>query len=79
VGHAGYGASLADALAAGRHGRAEAAVLAVCASTVHSLLTARFQEYVPGRAAEPADVVAGLLGALVGACGWYHAGDEAPR
>jgi VanZ family protein len=70
VGHAGYGAVLADALAAGRCSGSQAAVLAVCLSTAHSLVTGRFQERVPGRVFELADVVAGLVGAVLGVLGW---------
>lgn len=73
VGHAGYAVVLADALGAGRYSDGQAAVIAVCLSTVHSLVTGRLQRWVPGRGFELADVVAGLLGAALAAGGWYTA------
>jgi VanZ family protein len=73
VGHAGYAVLLADALGAGRWRDRDAAVLAACVSAVHGLLVGRLQRWVPGRAFEPADAVAGLVGAVVGAVGWYVA------
>lgn len=82
VAHAVYGVTLADALRGGRCDERQAAVLAVCGSTVHSLVTGRVQERVPGRAFEVADVLASLLGAVLAVGGWYvkngaHArGDE---
>ncbi|ELZ94479.1 VanZ like family protein [Haloferax mucosum ATCC BAA-1512] len=70
VGHAGYATALANALGTdGSDGRA--AVLAVCLSTAHSLVTGRVQTRVPGREFELADVGASLLGAVLAACGWY--------
>lgn len=66
VGYAGYAVVLADALGAGRYSDGQAAVLAVCLSTVHSLVTGRLQRWVPGRGFELADVLAGLLGSLLG-------------
>lgn len=79
VGHAGYAMVLADALRGRRHTRGQAAVLAVCLSTVHSLLTARLQRYVPGRRGEAADVVAGFVGAAFVATGWYVRTGSAER
>lgn len=76
VGHAGYAFVLADALGTdGRDGTA--AVLAVCISTVHSLATGRIQDRVPGREFEPADVLAGLIGSILAALGWYAANADA--
>ncbi|MFC7131634.1 MULTISPECIES: VanZ family protein [Salinibaculum] len=75
VGHAMYAATVADAFDAGRCTRGEAAVLAVCVSTAHSLVTGRLQTWVPGRAFELADVVAGLLGTVVAVWRWYVAGN----
>jgi VanZ family protein len=71
VGHAGYAVVLADALDEWRGSRVEAAVLAVCLSTAHSLLAARLQRHVPGRRGELGDIVAGVLGATLAATGWY--------
>jgi VanZ family protein len=71
IGHTGYVVALANALRTGRRTDAEAAVLAVCLSTAHSLVTGRLQRRVPGRASEPMDVIAGLAGAVFAAFGWY--------
>jgi hypothetical protein len=65
VGHAGFAAALADALAAGQRGRRAATVLAVGVSA------GRLQRRVRGRSAEPGDVTAGLVGAVVGVAGWH--------
>jgi VanZ family protein len=71
VAHAAYAVALAEALRGGRCDERQAAVLAVCGSTVHSLVTGRVQERVPGRAFEVADVLASLLGAVLAVGGWY--------
>lgn len=75
LGHAGYAVALADALAAGRWSDRDAAVLAVCISTGLGLVAGRLKRRVPGRAFEPADVVAGLVGSLLATFGWYAADD----
>lgn len=75
VGHAGYVVTLADALSAGRRSDGEAAVIAVCVSTAHSLVAGRLQKRVPGRVFEPADVLAGLAGSILAALGWYVTND----
>lgn len=73
VGHAGHAATLARALGGvGWHDR-DAAVLAACASAGHGLLAGLLQRRVPGRAFERGDAVAGLLGSVLGAGGWYVA------
>lgn len=71
VGHAGYAVTLANAFGAGRRTDGEAAVLAVCVSTTHSLVTGRLQKRVPGRMSESMDVLAGLVGAILTAFSWY--------
>ncbi|MEF8819154.1 MAG: teicoplanin resistance protein VanZ [Haloferacaceae archaeon] len=71
VGHAGYVVVLADAIGAGRRTAGETAVLAACLSTAHSLVAGRLQRRVPGRAFESTDVLAGLVGTLLAAVGWY--------
>ncbi|ESP89826.1 VanZ family protein [Candidatus Halobonum tyrrellensis] len=75
IGHAGYAVTLANAFGSGRRTDVDAAVLAVCISTTHSLLTGRLQKRVPGRAFEPMDVLAGLAGAVFAATGWYAVND----
>ncbi|MEF8802371.1 MAG: VanZ family protein [Halolamina sp.] len=79
VGHAAYAVSLATAFNTGRWTDGEAAALAVCASTIHSLATGRLQKWVPGRAFEPIDVLAGLIGAILAAFGWYAVNDAPTR
>ena len=71
VGHAGYAVTLAEAFGANRWSERDAALLAICVSTVHSLVAGWLQRHISGRAFEPADVLAGLLGAAVAAWGWY--------
>ncbi|QIO24607.1 VanZ family protein [Haloarcula sp. JP-L23] len=71
VGHGAYAVVVADAVAAGRWSDREAAMLAVCVSTLLSLVSGQLQNYVPGRAFELADVVAGLFGSLLAISGWY--------
>lgn len=71
--------TLANAISAGRRTEGEAAVLAVCISTTHSFVTGRLQKRVPGRAFEPMDVLAGLVGAILAAIGWYAVNDTSPN
>ncbi|WP_256308885.1 VanZ family protein [Halobellus litoreus] len=71
VGHAGYAVALAEAFGANRCPDREAALLAVGISTLLSLVTGGLQKLVPGRSFEPADVVAGLIGSVLAALGWY--------
>jgi VanZ family protein len=78
VGHAAYAVVLADALDMGRYSRPQAAALAVCLSTGHSLVTGRLQAYVPGRAFERGDVVASFVGSVLAASGWYVRGRARP-
>jgi VanZ family protein len=72
VGHAGFAAVLSDALGTTWLDDREAVVLAVCLSTGYGVVTGRLQEWVPGRAPERADLVAGMLGSAVGALGWQR-------
>lgn len=79
VGHAGYAVILADTVGASRCTNQEAAIFAVCTSTLLSLVTGRLQKWVPGRAFESADVVAGLIGSILAASGWYLVNDTRTR
>ena len=76
VGHAGYAVALAEAFGATRFSDREAALFAVGISTLLSLVTGRLQRFVPGRSFEPADVVAGLIGSVLAALGWYALADS---
>lgn len=71
LGHAGYVVTLADAFSVGRRSHRRAALLAVCVSTVHSLLAGRLQRHVPGRVDETGDVLAALSGGSLAAVAWY--------
>jgi VanZ family protein len=79
VGHAGYTLALANAFSAGRWSHEASATLAVGVSTIHSLGTGRLQTRVPGRAFEPTDVIAGLVGGLLAAISWYAVSDRPAR
>lgn len=72
LGHACLAVTLADALATDRLNVAWAGVVAVVCSFVHGLITGFLQRYVPGRVAERADIVAGLVGSVVGVVGWWY-------
>jgi len=72
LGHAGLTAALAAGLVASSGGAATArdGLFAVGLSTGFGLATEALQESVPGRSFETGDVLAGLVGSLVGALGW---------
>lgn len=70
VGHGVYAVLIADVVASEHSSDRDAAVLAVCVSTLLSLVTGRLQNSVPGRAFELADVVAGLVGSLTCTYWW---------
>ncbi|PSP81894.1 teicoplanin resistance protein VanZ [Halobacteriales archaeon QS_1_68_17] len=72
IGHAVHAAMLVRRLENGPWTDESAALLAVCLSTGHGLATGWLQQRIPGRASEPADVLAGLLGAVLAVTGWYH-------
>jgi VanZ family protein len=72
VGHAGYAWLLATALDSDGEHVGTAAVLSLCLSTAHSILSGRLQERVPGRAFERADVVWAFAGSTVAAISWYR-------
>jgi VanZ family protein len=76
VGHAGFVVALLAALDDG--GGLRVAAVAVLVSTVHAAGAELLQEAVPGRAFEPGDVVAGLLGSSLGAAWWRAAGARTP-
>lgn len=72
VGYGGFAVVVADTLAEGRLDESSAAVLSVTVSTGYGLLTGRLQEQVPGRAPERADLLAGLLGSVLGVFWWRY-------
>lgn len=69
VSHALLAGALADALAADRT-RLESAAIGAATSTIFGAVVEALQDVVPWRTGEDVDVVAGALGALVGAVGW---------
>ena len=71
LGHAGLAAALADALASDRPLSRKTGTLAVVGSVAHGLVTGFAQRYVPGRAFERADLVAGVLGSVCGVLARY--------
>ncbi len=72
LGHAGFATVLADAFAAGQRDDPRAAVLSVVVSIGYGIVIGHLQERVPGRAPERADLVAGILGSILGVCGWHY-------
>jgi len=74
LGHAGFAAALADALAAEGVPQRQAGGLAVSGSVLLGLTIGALQQYVPGRVPELADLVASALGSVVGAGCWYRFG-----
>lgn len=82
LGHGGLTAAFVAALDDDRSSL-RAGVVAVVLSTVFGIAIELLQEAVPGREFERGDVVAGLLGSLVGVLSWHLArirgnGSEAP-
>lgn len=71
VGHAGYTLVLADAWVTEGRDEEDATLLAVVVSVGLGLLIGRLQEWVPGRANESSDLIAGVLGSVVAAIGWH--------
>ena len=70
LGHGWHAVVLADAFSGGQHRDREAAVVAVVVSTGYGVLTGVLQNWVPGRAFERADVVAGFLGSVLAVWNW---------
>lgn len=76
LGHAVFSAVLVDALDAERVDDRISAVGAVVLSTGYGVATGELQKHVPGRLPERADLVAALLGAILGAVGRQHLASE---
>lgn len=71
LGHAVLAAALGDAFD-GTTRPLHVALIAVVASSAYGVGTELLQEAIPGRAFERGDVLAGLLGSLVGVLCWTH-------
>ncbi|MGM0398966.1 MAG: VanZ family protein [Halobacteriota archaeon] len=71
LGHAGYALTLANAFSAERDSDRQAAVLSIAVSAGYGLVIGRVQQWVPGRANEPSDLLAGLLGTCCAVVVWY--------
>lgn len=78
LGHAWLAVTLADAFATDRLDAGPAAAVGVSGSFVHALVTGFLQQYVPGRVPERADLVAGLVGSVVGVLGWLYVSESKP-
>lgn len=65
LGHGVFAAGLSRAVD-GRHVSLRTGLAAIVVSTCHGLVAGRLQRHVPGRAPERADVLAGLVGSIVG-------------
>ena len=72
LGHAGFAALVADALAADGVDARGAAVLSAGLSVAYGYALGRLQERVPGRVGERADLVAGAVGSVLGVLGWRY-------
>ncbi len=66
LGYAGLAVTLADALADDEISPASRGLLTVGTATGIAVGTGRLQRYVPGRAHERTDVLAGIFGAIMG-------------
>lgn len=71
LGHAGFAAALDAALVEENAGR-RSLLIAVGVSTLYGLGTELLQERVPGREFERDDVLAGAVGAVLGAVGYHR-------
>lgn len=69
AGHAGFAAALAAALGADSPD-VRAALVAVGLSTAYGVSTELLQKVIPGREFERGDVVAGLVGSVLGVVAW---------
>ncbi|PSQ07328.1 hypothetical protein BRC93_16410 [Halobacteriales archaeon QS_5_70_15] len=73
LGHGAFAAAVADALgnsSSGPRGVRSVGAPAVALSTGYAALLGRLQERVPGREPERADLLASLVGSVLGAAGW---------
>lgn len=78
LGHALFSAVLVNALSAERVDDRVSAVTAVVLSTSYGIAVGELQKLVPGRIPERADVIAALMGAVLGAVGWQQLTGEGP-
>lgn len=79
LGHAWLTVTLVEALTPDRLNAAPAGVVAVVFSLVHGLVTGFLQRYVPGRVPERADLVAGIIGSVTAALGWWYRTESSVR
>lgn len=73
LGHGAFAATVADALAADGTSPSVSGGTAAGCSVLLGVLIGYLQQYVPGRMPELADLVAGILGSLLGVGWWYRA------
>lgn len=79
LGHAWLTVTLFDALRTDRLSAAPAGATAVIVSSVHGLAIAFLQRYVPGRVPERADIVAGVIGSVTAALGWWYCSESSAK
>ncbi|MBX0288284.1 VanZ family protein [Haloarcula salinisoli] len=72
VGHVAFAVTLADAFAADGTANPISGGGALCGSVLLGLAVGYLQQYVPGRVPERADLVAGVLGSMLGVGWWYR-------
>ena len=77
LGHAGFAATVADALGSGGLAPRSAGAVAVPLSVAYAVLLGRLQERVPGREPERADHLAALLGSVLGVAAWLRRSEAA--
>lgn len=78
LGHALFSAVLVNALNAERVDDRVSTVSAVVLSTSYGVAMGELQKLVPGRVPERADVIAALVGAVLGAVGWRQLTGKEP-
>lgn len=72
IGHGYLAVTLSDALASEGYTLTKSAIYAAVASTLLAVVTSILQRRIPGRVSERADLLAGALGAILGAVWGSH-------
>lgn len=72
LGHGAFAVTLAEAFTADGRASPISGGGAVCGSVLLGLAVGYLQQYVPGRVPELADLIAGVLGSVVGVGWWYR-------
>lgn len=72
LGNAGFAVVLADAFTSSGASTRDASLGAIGIAASYGAVVGRLQRWVPGRVPERADLVAGILGAVIGAVSWAY-------